>query len=104
MGMLLRTQTGMFTLDDAHTMEEIEAAQDLSRLLIEMDKPIAHVPRVNVALHAERFVRNGNTLNRCELYGEVPIGRPVRLYLGERFAGIGRFDGSVMKFDAMLLE
>lgn len=26
MGMLLRTQTGMFTLDDAHTVEEIDAA------------------------------------------------------------------------------
>ena len=28
----------------------------------------------------------------------------VRLYLGERFAGIGRMQGDTMKFDAMLLE
>ena len=104
MGMLLRTQTGMFTLDDAHTIEEIEAVQSLEPLLVQMDKPLAHVPRVNVVPHAERFVRNGNALNRRELRGEIPIGKSVRLYLGEQFAGIGRFDGDVMKFDAMLLE
>ena len=104
MGLLLRTQTGMFTLDDAHTMEEIEAAQDLSQLLVEMDKPLGHVPRVDVNPDAERFVRNGNTLNRRELRGELPEGKPVRLYLDDRFAGIGRFDGRVIKFDAMLLE
>ena len=107
MGLLLRAQTGMFTLDDARTIEEIEAAGAqgrLEELLVEMDRPLAHVPRVDVAEHAERFVRNGNTLNRRELKGEVPVGRPVRLYLGGRFAGIGRFDGEKLKFDAMLLE
>ncbi|MBQ2991784.1 MAG: tRNA pseudouridine(55) synthase TruB [Clostridia bacterium] len=104
MGMLLRAQTGMFSLDDAHTIEEIEAAQDLSALLVPMDKPLGHVPRVDVAAHAERFVRNGNTLTRRELQGELTEGRPVRLYLNDQFAGIGRYDGKVMKFDAMLLE
>lgn len=104
MGLLLRTQTGMFSLDDAHTMEEIEACGDLSTLFVPMDRPIAHVPRVDVVPGAERFVRNGNALTRRELRGEIPQGKPVRLYLGDQFAGIGRFDGEVMKFDAMLLE
>ena len=31
MGVLLRTQTGMFTLDEAHTIEEIDAAEDFAR-------------------------------------------------------------------------
>ena len=43
MGMLLRTQTGMFTLDDAHTVEEIDAAEDLSPMLVEMDLSLIHI-------------------------------------------------------------
>lgn len=104
MGLLLRTNTGMFSLDDAHTMEEIEACGDLETLLVAMDRPLAHVPRVDVVPWAERFVRNGNALHRKELRGEMEIGKPTRLYLNDRFAGIGRFDGENVKFDAMLLE
>lgn len=104
MGMLLRTQTGMFTLDQAHTIEEIEAAEDLSALLTPMDMPLGHIPRADVAARAERFVRNGNALTRRELRGDIPQDKPVRLYLNDQFAGIGRLSGDTMKFDAMLLE
>jgi len=104
MGMLLRTQTGMFTLEDAHTIEVIENCDDLAPLLVEMDRPLAHIPRVDVVPWAERFVRNGNALTRKELCGDIPEGRPVRLYLNDRFAGMGRMHGDQMKFDAMLLE
>ena len=104
MGLLLRTQTGMFALDNACTIEEVENCADLSELLIPMDMPLEHVPRVDVLPHAERFVRNGNALTRRELRGELVEGRPVRLYLNGQFAGIGRMQGDQMKFDAMLLE
>lgn len=105
MGMLLRAKTGMFSLDDAHTMEEIEASDDLEPLLVAMDRPLGHVPRVDVVPWAERFVRNGNTLTLKELRGELPEeGIPVRLYLHDRFAGMGRLRDGLMKFDAMLLE
>ena len=104
MGYLLRAKTGMFALDDAHTIEEIAAAEDLSALLVPMDRPLAHLTKVTVKPHAERFVRNGNALTVRELSMETPEGEPVRLYLGERFAGIGRMHGGTMKFDAMLLE
>ena len=104
MGLLLRTKTGMFSLDDAHTIEEIERAEDISAMLVEMDRPLGHVPRVDVAPWAERFVRNGNALTQKELRGDIPQDRPVRLYLNDRFAGIGRMRDGQMKFDAMLLE
>ena len=104
MGYLLRAKTGMFTLEDAYTLEEIAAAPDLSALLVAMDRPLAHLPAVQVKPHAERFVRNGNALTRKELAQVSEEGVPVRLYLGERFAGIGRMQGDAMKFDAMLLE
>ena len=104
MGLLLRTQTGMFTLDDAHTVEEIEACEDLSALLVAMDRPLGHVPRVDVVPWAERFVRNGNALTMKELRGDVPENAPVRLYINDQFAGIGRMRDEHMKFEAMLLE
>ena len=104
MGLLLRTQTGMFTLDDAHTIEEIDAEENLDRLMVCMDRPLSHLPAVEVKPHAERFVRNGNVLKQRELIGEVPQDVPVRLYLGGRFAGIGRMHDGELKFDAMLLE
>lgn len=104
MGFLLRTQTGMFTLDEAHTIEEIDAEEDLSRLLIAMDRPLGHLPAVMVAPAAERFVRNGNELKPGQLDPVPPQGVSVRLYVGGRFAGIGRMNGEKLKFDAMLLE
>lgn len=104
MGYLLRAKTGMFALDDAHTVEEIAGAQTLSALLIPMDRPLAHLPAVHVKPQAERYVRNGNALTRGELMEPCAQGVSVRLYLGDRFAGIGRMHGEAMKFDAMLLE
>ena len=103
MGFLLRTRTGMFALDDAHTVEELDATGDLSALFVPMDRPLAHLPRVDVRPSAERFVRNGNALTRRELLGEFPQDAPVRLYLNDRFAGIGRWREGAMKFDIMLL-
>ena len=69
-----------------------------------MDRPLAHLPAVHVKPHAERFVRNGNALTRRELLETSAQGERVRLYLGDRFAGIGHMQGEMMKFDAMLLE
>ena len=104
MGVLLRTQTGMFTLNEAHTIEEIDAAEDLEPLLVAMDQPLGHLPRLDVQPKAERFVRNGNKLTRRELIGDIQPDRPTRLYLNDQFCGIGRFEGENLKFDAMLLE
>ena len=104
MGLLLRTQTGMFTLDDAHTIEEIAACGELERLAVPMDRPLGHLPRIDIAPQAERLVRNGNVLTRRQLRGDAPEGKPARLYLNGQFAGIGRLRGDQMKFDAMLLE
>lgn len=104
MGLLLRTQTGMFELDDAHTIEEVDAAEDLSPLLIPMDRPLGHLPRLDVKPEAERFVRNGNVLKKRELIGEAPCDTPIRLYLNGQFCGLGRLHDGELKFDAMLLE
>ncbi len=104
MGFLLRASSGVFSLDDAVTLEALEAAPSLEPLLLPMDFPLAHLPRVDVAPGAERFVRCGNALGRSELLADAPEGAPARLYVGDRFAGVGRMRGGAMRFDAMLLE
>lgn len=104
MGYLLRAQTGIFSLDCAHTIEEIESADSLTGLLIAPDAPLLHLPAVRVHPAAERFVRNGNPLTQRELLDPAVPGQSVRLYVGGRFAGIGRIQGNMMKFDVMLLE
>ena len=103
MGLLLRTQTGSFTLDDAHTVEEIDAADDLSALLTPMDRPLAHLPALTIAPGAERFARNGNVLRRSQFSGAAESGRSARLYLNGQLAGIGRIGADGLRFDAMLL-
>lgn len=103
MGLLLRTQTGSFTLDDAHTVEEIDAADDLSALLTPMDRPLAHLPALTIAPGAERFARNGNVLRRSQFSGAAEPGRSARLYLNGQLAGIGRIRADGLRFDAMLL-
>lgn len=104
MGMLLRTQTGMFALEDAHTMEEIDAAEDLAPLLVAMDRPLSHLPAVSIVPEAERFVKNGNELKKRQLHPVPGQGERVRLYISGKFAGIGHMNGDTLKFDAMLLE
>ena len=47
---------------------------------------------------------NGNALTKKELRGEIPGDAPVRLYIKDQFAGIGRMRDGHMKFEAMLLE
>lgn len=104
MGFLLRTRSGTFSLDSAHTLEQIEAAPDLQALMTPIDEPLAHLPRVAISRQAERFVRNGNALTRSELLGDLREGETYRLYLEDRFAGIGHYKDGMMRFDIMLLE
>lgn len=104
MGYLLRERTGVFDVRGAHTVEEIEAAEDLQPLLLPMDAPLAHIPRVEVTPEAASFCQNGNALRAYQLQGDLSADTPLRAYLAGAFAGVGRYDGRVFKFDAMLLE
>ncbi len=104
MGYLLRERTGLFDIEQAHTVEEIARTDALQPLLLPIDAPLSYLPYVRIVREAERFCRCGNALRSHQLQGEIPTGVPLRAYLGEDFAGIGRYDGREFKFDAMLLE
>ena len=105
MGYLLRTHTGDFDIEDACTIEQIKDEElDLSALFVRIDAPIEHLPCVHVHESAARFLLCGNPLFAHQLDCIPELNVPLRVYLNEKFAGIGRFDGNQLSFDAMLLE
>ena len=107
MATLERTRAGVFTLENALTLEEVDAlgAEGLEARLLPMDAAISHLPAVRVEARHRAAVRNGMPLRPEWLDAPAPQAPALRVYVGEEFAGIGapREDGSV-RFRAMLLK
>ena len=107
MATLERTRAGVFTLENALTLEEVDAlgAEGLEARLLPMDAAIAHLPAVRVEARHRAAARNGMPLRPEWLDAPAPQAEALRVYVGGEFAGIGapREDGSV-RFRAMLLK
>ena len=107
MATLARTRAGVFTLENALTLEEVDAlgADGLEARLLPMDAAIAHLSAVRVEARHRADVRNGMPLRPEWLDAPAPQAEALRVYVGGEFAGIGapREDGSV-RFRAMLLK
>ena len=107
MATLERTRAGVFTLENALTLEEVEAlgAEGLEARLLPMDAAISHLPAVRAEARHRAAVRNGMPLRPEWLDAPAPQAEALRVYVGGEFAGIGapREDGSV-RFRAMLLK
>ena len=107
MASLARTRAGVFTLENALTLEEVDAlgAEGLEARLLPMDAAIAHLSAVRVEARHRAAVRNGMPLRPEWLDAPAPQAEALRVYVGGEFAGIGapREDGSV-RFRAMLLK
>ena len=107
MATLARTRAGVFTLENALTLEEVDAlgAEGLEARLLPMDAAISHLPAVRAEARHRAAVRNGMPLRPEWLDAPAPQAPALRVYVGGEFAGIGapREDGSV-RFRAMLLK
>lgn len=107
MASLQRVRAGVFSLEDALSLEQIDAAYQQGSLeakLLPMDAPLGHLPRLDLRAEAWHAVINGNVLKPRWMYAPAPQSDALRVYLEGRFAGIGQTqeDGSV-RFRAMLL-
>ena len=78
MASLVRTKAGAFSLDRAHTMEEIIAAKDPETLLLPVDTLFAQYPALTVNAAGERKLRNGAQIKAgsqpdgcCRVYSET---------------------------------
>lgn len=107
MRFLLRIQSGSFSIDRAVTLEEWENAENRQALLMKLDEPLSHLPKIRVSRKFEKAVRNGNPLYHFEETEEAAFsGGPTRVYMEDTFAGLARWqeEERAFRFSAMLME
>ena len=80
---LRRTASGEFSLEDAHTLEDLEAATrngQVEELFIHPRKLLPEFPAVTADDEAAAHIRNGRTIN----LPEFSRARQVKVFLGQR--------------------
>lgn len=104
MSFLLRTRTGVFDLASTVTPEAFLQGAGAGRMpLLPCDAPLAHIAQVRLDQALERAVRNGNPVPLAGLTNPPADGAIARVYVGERFAGMGQAQGDSLRFRCMLL-
>ena len=108
MRFLLRTRSGIFSLDTARTLEELsEASKEgtLRELLIPMETALKHLPALNVPEKLRKPFLNGVPLSRKVLTEQnLPNEQPVRLYLDHQLYSVGVTDGDLIRCKTWLGE
>jgi len=95
MGFLLRYRTGSHTIDDSHTLWEIEEyllKGKLNEILIPTDEALKGYRRVDVPSAYYNKLINGNPIRlaRQDLkFDQLGHQVPIRVYCREQFIGIG---------------
>ena len=106
MSFLLRSKAGAFDVNNAHTLEELDALDDLSSVLEPMDALLGAYPRVDVLPEFRRRVTDGIPVKPEWLTAPAPdTNQPLRIYVKNEFAGMGAIneEGNIA-FRAMLLR
>ena len=107
MRFLLRTQSGVFSLDTAFTLEELQlAAADghLLDCLLPMDYPLEHLPRGDVPRELANICRNGGPMGLSAFPNllDAEENTVLRLYADGAFMGIAQRKGKSLAFRAMV--
>lgn len=104
MRFLLRTRAGAFSVENALTLEEIQAAAQggtLAELMLPMDYPLEAMPKVKLPERLWKLARNGGKLPGGAA-PELAQGGRCRIYAEEEFLGIAHRDGETLRFDVGL--
>ena len=106
MRFLLRSQSGVFGLDTAMTLEEAAALSEascLSEHLLALDMPLKHMPRVTVQPRGRKMVENGAKLPIAVIDGQsLAEGQTTRVYLNDDFWGIAARIGDELVWRALI--
>ncbi len=95
MSSLRRTRAGAFSVDDAHSLENIEAAASgdrLSDIILPADTLFAHLPELRVSQNAAKRLKCGNIINIRAENGDFRVYSDT----GE-FLLLGRAEGGKLK-------
>ncbi len=86
---LRRTAAGQFLLEDARTIEQlqaIEAGEPLQSILIPVDQPLQAMPAVHVAQFEADLIQQGQQIS-CSM--DIAESEMCRIYHDEQFLGLG---------------
>ena len=111
MRFLLRTQSGPFTLETAHTLESLREAADrglLADKLLPPETALGHLPMTNVPKGLEKAVRNGGHLpwSRFRALHDSPAaaGTPFGLWMDGVLCAIAQRHEEAVKVRTWLAD
>ena len=111
MRFLLRTQSGPFTLETAHTLEALARAREqggLCGLLLPPQTALTHLPMAQVPNGLERAVRNGGRLPwerfKALAGAQAEQGGPFCLWMNGALCGVAQRQGDEIKLRTWLGE
>ena len=103
MSSLIRTKTGAFSLENAYTLEAIEAMspEERSALLLPTETLFTHLPKVTLSDFFARLSRNGCEIYERKIGANFPLKTLLRIYDRNGFYAVGEIreypDGLALK-------
>ena len=103
MSSLCRTRSGNFTVDEAHTMEELESMtpEQLEAIVTPVENLFSDLAAVEVNDFYLKLIKGGTELYQKKLHTDLSDGELVRIRHDSRFVALGRVtefpDGSAVK-------
>ncbi len=104
MRFLLRTRHGSFSIENAATVEELQAAKEagaLEKLLLPLDAPLMGMPPLRLPERYWKLGRNGGKLP-AGLLPELAENARCRVYASEELLGVARREGDTLRFEVGL--
>lgn len=104
MAFLLRTRSGMFALDSALTLEEIEKRQAERKLeFLPPDAVLSGLGRLDAPQQLQKKLLNGNPVLFDDVDGEKKNGPLYRVYCEGVFYGIARREADELVFKTLFI-
>lgn len=111
MSFLLRTNSSEFDLGTTITIEELVETEKVEDLLIPLDFPLKHMPKIIVKLASVKQALNGNKIYSYYSINDekISLETKVRIYIKKQFIGFGivkcdNIGRNYIKFLRLLLE
>ena len=104
MKFLLRTQVGIFDIENGVTLEQLQEAKEngtLEACILPMDEPLGHLHRIDVPAKFTKQVLNGVALP-AEWLNATETDGPCTIYLNDDLIGIARNVDGFMKFHVIV--
>ena len=91
MAALCRTKASRFTLEDAYTLEQIEAMPEEKRaeLVIPVERIFEDLPKVTLEPFFSRLASAGAEIYLSKIGADFGLGQRVRLYNDNSFFALG---------------